>query len=348
MKKLLLATTMLASVTGYATADVSVSGDARMGVLNAYSNVDGADNYSTFSSRVRIKFSGSGVTDSGLAFGGSFRAKEASDADSGTKGSAFVSGAFGKISMGDVNSGDKEAVGQIDGAVGYTGLGSTNSISYAADGGFTFQDTTIATSAESFGPTTTNASAAKALYTYSANGLTVAVSSSQLETGNTAAKNKTSYGIGASYNSGNVTVALGYGSSDISISNAEGSVTDTTLSAGYVMGTTTIKAIYQDKEVSTTGIAHFTGSVKTMGASVKHIEGQLGLTAYALSANVETDLVTNTATASRYGIGATYDLGGGMVLAAGWVHNEAIIKDGSTSIKTKGVDGFDVGVQLAF
>ena len=38
MKKILLATTMLASVAGYAAADVSVSGDARMGVVSTEGN----------------------------------------------------------------------------------------------------------------------------------------------------------------------------------------------------------------------------------------------------------------------------------------------------------------------
>ena len=112
---------------GFAAADVSVSGDARMGVVST-------DGVATFSNRARIKFSGSGTTDGGLAFGGSFRAHEAAAAEGGTKGSAFISGAFGKITMGSVDSGDAASVGQLA-SVGYTGLGSGNSISYAADAG---------------------------------------------------------------------------------------------------------------------------------------------------------------------------------------------------------------------
>ena len=61
MKKLLLATTMLVTAGHYAAADVSVSGDGRMGVVNAYDK-DTKDNVTTFSNRMRIKFSGSGTT----------------------------------------------------------------------------------------------------------------------------------------------------------------------------------------------------------------------------------------------------------------------------------------------
>ena len=99
MKKILLATTVLGMTAGFAAADVSVSGDARMGVVST-------DGDSVFSSRMRIKFSGSGTTDGGLSFGGSFRANDAQGAKAGTAGSVFISGAFGKISMGDVDGGD--------------------------------------------------------------------------------------------------------------------------------------------------------------------------------------------------------------------------------------------------
>ena len=110
---------------GFAAADVSVSGDGRMGIKST-------DGTSEIWNRMRIKFSGSGTTDGGLSFGGSFRAADAAGAKDGTKGSTYISGAFGKISMGDVDSGDN--VGQLA-SVGYSGLDSGNSISYSADAG---------------------------------------------------------------------------------------------------------------------------------------------------------------------------------------------------------------------
>ena len=115
MKKLLLATTMLMTAGSYAAADVSVSGDGRMGVVST-------DGTSEFSSRMRIKFTGSGTTDGGLSFGGSFRAADAIDAASGTSGSVYISGAFGKITMGSTGNAVDSLVSNVS-AVGYGASG---------------------------------------------------------------------------------------------------------------------------------------------------------------------------------------------------------------------------------
>ena len=127
MKKLLLATTMLMTAGSYAAADVSVSGDGRMGVVST-------DGTSTFSSRMRIKFSGSGTTDGGLSFGGSFRAADvvgtapvgggsvSKPTNDGTSGSVYISGAFGKITMGSTGNAVDSLVSNVS-AVGYGASG---------------------------------------------------------------------------------------------------------------------------------------------------------------------------------------------------------------------------------
>ena len=365
---------------GFAAADVSVSGDGRMGIVST----DGA---TTFSNRMRINFSGSGTTDAGLSFGGSFRAADASNAGSGTKGSVFLSGAFGKITMGDVGGGDSESVGQLA-AVGYTGLGSTNSINYASDGfdgfGLVASSTTV--------DNVDDAGGAKVLYTYAANGLSLNVSTAQLS--NTAT-DRTAFGVGAAYTTGALTVAVGYGDTDIQLGNIQvytadadgtgngtadgievvggftGSVTDTSVSATYVMGATTIKAIYQDKQLDVSRAASLvdgavgavaattnTLSATSMGLSVAHKMDALTLKAFSVSTTVDTSLASTDATVSRYGVGAAYDLGGGAVLNAGWVSvdtpaiaaatavaNGAVTR-GAASTSSKNV--FDVGVNFSF
>ena len=82
----------------------------------------------------------------GLSFGGSFRAADvvgggalenAADlsvsnskaTNDGKAGSVFLSGAFGKITMGDNDGAAQQSVGQVDG-VGYTGNGDLNEIAY--------------------------------------------------------------------------------------------------------------------------------------------------------------------------------------------------------------------------
>jgi outer membrane protein OmpU len=263
---------------GFAAADVAVSGSAKMGVVSAY-NITKAKNEATFKNKVVISFSGSGTTDGGLAFGGKVDADDAIAAEAaGTSGSVFISGAFGKITMGSVASGDSAAVGQLA-SVGYNGLGSGNSIGYAADGG-------------GFGGlpgSSLDATAARVLYTYSAGALTLNASSAQLT-----ANGATSYGIGGSYAAGALTVGLGYGIVDgatvtglkawdvvgtvgqaaansttlatavlVAVTPAgyyetkalDASVTDVSLSAAYVMDNTTIKAIYQQKTVEASATA---------------------------------------------------------------------------------------------
>ena len=115
MKKILLATTLLAASTGFAAAEVAVSGSARMGIT-----YDGAD--FLYSSRVRVKFVMSGETDGGLAFGAevgghNLAGASGNQTDNGFS-TVFVSGAFGKLTMGDVSGAADALVGQTSG-VGY-------------------------------------------------------------------------------------------------------------------------------------------------------------------------------------------------------------------------------------
>ena len=402
MKKILLATTILSMSAGFAAADVAVSGSARMGIVST-------DSSSTFSSRVRMTLTGSGTTDGGLAFGGSFGVHDNQGANAGSAGSTFISGAFGKISMGDVASGDAAAVGQL-GSVGYTGLGSTNSINYAADGFDGFElFKTKATAASYTNGVLTPASGltedfvdapagAKVLYTYAANGLSLNVSSAQLTDGGS-----TAYGVGAAYNTGALTVALGYGNTDVTLNNVatnttatpstnvqavvgldgfEGSVTDTSVSATYVMGATSVKAIYQQKELdvtraatvaasatSTAAAVPYTAAASThtlsatsMGLSVAHKIDALTLKAFTVSTTLDTTLSTTDATVSRNGIGASYDLGGGATFDVGYVNVDtpALSKftEGTGAnahtiasrgkLSTTSSNSFDVGVNFSF
>jgi outer membrane protein OmpU len=57
--------------------------------------------------RMRVKFAASGETDGGLAFGANFKAHESVGGSAGTHGSQYISGAFGKISMGDLDGADE-------------------------------------------------------------------------------------------------------------------------------------------------------------------------------------------------------------------------------------------------
>jgi outer membrane protein OmpU len=76
--------------------------------------------------RVRITFKGSGETDGGLTYGFSQRAEQS---DSSSAGTQYISGAFGKITMGDIDGADEQLVGNLAG-VGFSGAGSHQNFAY--------------------------------------------------------------------------------------------------------------------------------------------------------------------------------------------------------------------------
>ena len=191
MKKFLLASTMLVAGAGVAAADVAVSGSGRMGVV-----YDGND--AVFSSRIRISFAASGETDGGLSFGASVRNDQSGQGNTANGDSTvFISGAFGKLTMGDVSGAADALVGQVSG-VGYTSLGSTNEIGYIGN------DKTAA------------------LYTYSTGDLTFGLGIGQTNTvaaaatATTAAVQGNAYSVAVKYAMGDYSVALGYEDGDLS------------------------------------------------------------------------------------------------------------------------------------
>lgn len=123
MKKILLATTVLVGTAGFAAAEVTTTGSARLGIVN-----DGTD--TLLSSRVRVSFAGSGQTDGGLSFGASVRADQSGQGNTSNGDSTvFISGGFGKLTFGDVSGAADALVGQVSG-VGFTGLGDRNEIGF--------------------------------------------------------------------------------------------------------------------------------------------------------------------------------------------------------------------------
>ena len=259
MKKVLLATSVLALSATVAAADVKLSGDARMGVV-----YDGnlVANKLQLTSRARVSFTMSGETDGGLAFGASFRADQATIAAGGntemSAGSVFVSGAFGKLTMGDTGSAADNIVGNVAG-VGLTGLGDTNELGYLG-----------------------NAKTA-AKYEYSTNGLTLAVSAGQ--------SGSKDVSVAAKYSNDQYSVALGY--EDI------GTDSQVTLGAGVKMNGVALEVRVADRK-SAANTAYALSAAYTMDATT--------VTAY---------IASHRSGLSAYGIGASYDLGGGAKVVGG-------------------------------
>lgn len=290
MKKVLFATTALILSAGFASAEVAVSGDGRMGIV-----YDGND--AQFSSRVRVKFTLTGESDSGLSFGGVFKAHEATGAKNGNEGEIWVSGAFGKLTMGDIDSAAENAIGDLT-EIGYTGLGYHNEFVYTSSDD------------ESEGDP-------GALYSYSVGDANVYVS---MMDGN----DQESYSVGANYKFGNSLVGIGYErnkSYDVAL---DGTIERNLLSAGpgvgswdtktwviggaSTFGAATVKAGYAQTDID--GVAD---KMKQIGVGVDYAMGPTTVSGFVRQEKLG-DLK-----AQYVGIGAEYDLGGGASVKGGIV-----------------------------
>ena len=357
MKKVLFATTALVFTAGAAAAEVTVSGDARMGIVytegSGFSPAStGADEQATalaaieliatelaaqqaaataaalagdeaalagalfaasqledalataqqqydiglgspvgeefaFSSRIRIAFTASGETDNGLQFGGSIRADNASGGAAGTAGSVFVSGALGKLSMGDVDGAAQAAVGQTDG-VGYTSLGDLNELTYISN---------------SVDPT--------ALYEYSFGAATLFASVDQIGNDTTGAGVGVSVGLD-DYGMAGVSFAIGY-------ETLEDFGDHVVVGANAAVGDVALKARYGRFNADAGSANDF----DQWSISATYGFGPASVTAFYKETDTDFDLgdTIDELEDGNYGIGATYDLGGGAALEGGIVHN---------------------------
>lgn len=348
MKNLLLASTALVAFAGAAAAEVTVSGQGRFGVVAS----NGADTFFTrengeiirnedgakqaFSSRLRVIFGMTFESDTGLTFGGSMRADNAQAANKGTGGSVFVSGDFGRLEVGDVDSGAKAAVGNISG-IGYTGVGDYHEMFYLLGGG----GDPLAN--DEFSLYATPA----ALYSYTTGGVTfyigignpaggnitvdrtVTLSTGTMVDINAKADVSQQYSVGVGWADDNFSAGIGYESTKIEFLPQEvnGELvgrSSRTLGAFYIGGSAsfggaTFKAVYGD--ISDLDYSQY-------GMSVDYTFDAFTATAYfrtadygdrtisAVSASGET-ITRQLGNRTAYGIGGTYDLGGGVKIKGG-------------------------------
>ena len=315
MKKILLASTALLVTAGVAAADVKVTGNGRMGL-----HFDGDD--WNFTSRIRIVFTASGQTDNGLSFGGSIRADNAVGGARGSAGNIFISGAFGKIMMGDVDGAAEVVVGDISG-VGLTGLGDYNDTFFYSDFvGDPDHDPTLQ-------------------YTYTMSGFTFAASATD---GNGAVGGRgigghpgrafQTYAIGVGYagsfSGGTFKVGLGFEHIEATAGSANG--TNIVLGGQATFGATTVKAMVGREEFGIFETTQF-------GLSVDHTFGATTVTAFWR----QNDYNLGGGTDRWLGLGVAHKIGSGVTFNAGIVNSEVSV-GGVTVDDTWG----DLGVRLTF
>jgi outer membrane protein OmpU len=368
MKQILLASTALVAFAGAAAAEVAISGSGRMGMVYDKSIfnddiviVNGkaertSDAGFRFSSRVRVAFTLTQETDAGVTFGGSIRADNASAGNQGNGGSVFLSGAFGKISMGDVDGAAESAVGNVSG-VGYTGLNDLNEAFYLQQGNSDL-DTNEEISAFAL---------PAALYEYTSGGFSgyfslgnpggVGLGDSQYfdtvkitvdaatkeELVKTLAKVSDivvdqAYGLGAKYSVDNYSVGFGYesinlsgvvtdygsdevaGGTDDTVSEFDNTLDNWVLGGSATFGGFTLKAQYGQGSGDTLDLTQY-------AFSGDYTFDAWTLTAFWRSVEVERTNGSGSTEAQPFGFGVTYDLGGGASIAAGAVDPDVLGED---------------------
>lgn len=345
MKKILMTSgAALLLSAGYAAADtISFAGDGRMGVVYD-KNAD--ENNFRIDSRVRGYFFFDAETDTGLAFGGRLRIQDAAVTGGGGTASGFnhvyVESDFGRLMVGDVGSAAQSAVGDLSG-VGFTGHNFRNETDFLQrnfNGGF-------------FG-TQSN----KALYSYDLDAFSIYASTGPIDGAADV------YSVGASYDAGMFAVGAGF-------EYADGP-------AFFEDETTTFTVIDEDGEEReferTESVAQFNGTATHLTGSVEanleqfsvkgtvgyagsdlgtYLEGEnLNKWQAGLGASSSFDQISVTAYGRQdffkdrhFGVGASYDLGGGARLDAGIEHT----RYNMTTARGDDSDTFaDLGVNMSF
>jgi outer membrane protein OmpU len=287
MKKILLATTMLAGTAGFAAAEVALSGYAEMGIYSGNSgDVE-------FWQDVDVTFSMTGTTDGGLEFGASVDLDETTplpglDDSTDDQGyTVWISGAFGKLTMGDTDGALDWAVADMDG--GMTSLAddhTTHNAVFLANGfDGVYGDGQIVRYENTFGD------------------IGFAVSAEQGDEGVGAVDDIFGLGVKYTANLGGTDVNLGLGYQD---AGDGGSVVG--LSAGATLaGGFGGKIGYQD--YSDTASGDFTH----LGLEVTYVSGPIGVSVNY--GDVDSDLGTDF---DSWGMVANYDLGGGAKVMFGY------------------------------
>jgi outer membrane protein OmpU len=281
----------------------------RAALVSTTATVAKTSDTTTAVNRFRISFAGSGETDSGISYGISGRAEQS---NSTVAGSQYISGAFGKIKMGDLGGADKDAAGHIAGGVGVSGMGSNNEIAYQAAN-------------HNLG------------YEFSTNGLTFGYSqNTAIQTGSNSA-----LGVKWSGDMGGAGITFGVGQSKV------GTATQSTMSVAVSMGGLTVKALSSSNDngpdvAATDEVRHSATKAYTVAVAKKttpdtdHTGVSLSYAMDAMTMTAYSKTVSTTGSADKdyTGFGITYDMGGA-TLKAGMVEDNK-------------VSSMDIGVSFSF
>ncbi len=345
MKKILLASTALVASAGFAAAEVVVGGDGYFGVgygkatdgiytttrLDSDGEQDSAE-YS-FVYDLDIDFAVTLQSDSGLSFGMKTDLDDnAGDSQGATghEGEIFISGDFGRLAMGDISGAAEAIVGDLAG-VGLTGLGDFNEAIYLFDA-----------RPQPAGPV--------ARYDYSVSGVKLSLGLNDDE----------GYSVGAGYATDLFSVGLGYesvraGTRVTLIDSDLGPIVRSNAlaeDATHIIGTASVTfsgvklaAVYGQADLDERQL----DGADQYGISASSSFGAVSVSAYYRV--VDLDYKAGTLPDNKYegyGIGAEYDLGGGLSLAAGIAQVDSDFVGGTNTKTPDSLTVADFGVAINF
>lgn len=346
MKKFLIASTAIVALSGAAAAEVTVSGDAQFGLqydnrMNDGSfDADGVWSNSgttgdvSVRSRVRITVTGTGETDSGLSFGikvrtGSSKYTESRDNFSSNT-TVWAEGAYGKLTVGDVDSAIEQAIGDLP-EVGFAGLGFRNELFYAATDAFEEHDNK------------------GVVYSYKYGDASFYVSFEDKRIGYDNGKYKgDSWSVGASYDVQQYSFGIGYSSGadfgvwsdhdsdpdtpDVRVGNTGKAKSWGVMAAGDFNGLTGKLAYVETKDDF--------DKLRQIGVGAEYtLPSGIGLQGFYLVNDID-----NYGDYNTLALGASYDLGGGAIVKGGVAYTKDKPDVGPSSSRTIA----DLGLQFKF
>jgi outer membrane protein OmpU len=345
MKKVLFASTALVAFAGAAAADVTISGFAEMGIVDAETAVLGEDGTigtnedddAQFFTDISVTFTMAGETDGGLLFGASVDLEEAEGGianDTEDDFAVFLSGAFGTITMGDTD-------GALDWAMTEV-LFNSGSINDAEEhGGY---------SGNSVMDGFDDADGQILRYDYTVGAFGVALSVDLDDDGDTDGEgpdeDDDTYQIGFRYSLdfGGASVDLGLGYADSDNSDAIGVSAAATLANGLAFGInyTDFDNVSIDNDDFLVDQA---GDAVSYGEVDDHIGVGIGYTtgAISLSANYG-EFNGDDVEVKGFGLTAGYDLGGGAIVQFGYGRTDVDVDGGDD----ENLDNISLGVRMNF
>jgi len=281
MKKILLATTALVGFAGAAAAEVSISGYAEMGIAGG-----NAGAITQFWTDANVTFAMSGTTDGGLEFGAKvdLDSLPANVGPGMTQGgeSMWISGSFGKLTMGDTD-------GALDWAASEIYMGTAIADDHSSHAGAYWNSGLDG-----------SAGGQIARYEYSFGSFAAAVSA---EIDNTGAGNNV-FGVGVKYSGdmGGTAVGFGLGYQDNSLRQVWAASANATMSNGIA-----INAGYADLDAAGTwagiGLGYTTGALLVQANYGAYDTGAVTVDGWGLVANY--DLGGGAVLMAGYGTGDT-------------------------------------------